>query len=92
MATVKNFLQVTGLQTTKSFLGVTSTGAKNFLDTTEGEQYTRNLLTQKDKFLEALVKYVGRQTNGQMLIDELSEIEYILMTQCAQIATTPGCC
>jgi hypothetical protein len=92
MAPVKNFLQTTGLQETKNFLGITSTGTKNFLETTEGEQYTNTLQEQKDELLDVLVKYVAGQKNGRSMIISLNEIENIIMTQCAKIANTPGCC
>lgn len=92
MAPLKNFFQTFSGQETKNFLGVTSTGTKNFLGTTEGEQYTNTLQEQKDELLNVLVKYVGGEKNGRSIILSLNEIENVLMTQCAKIANTPGCC
>jgi hypothetical protein len=92
MAPLKNFFQTSGLQETKNFLGVNANGTKNFLDTTEGQQYTNTLQEQKDELLDVLVKYVGGQKNGRSIITSLNQIENIIMTQCAKIANTPGCC
>lgn len=92
MAPLKNFFQISGLQETKNFLGITANGTKNFLDTTEGQQYTNTLQEQKDELLDVLVKYVGGQKNGRSIITSLNQIESIIMTQCAKIANTPGCC
>ena len=92
MAPLKNFFQVAGLQENKNFLGITSLGTKNFLQTTEGEQYTNTLQEQKDELLDILVKYVGGQKNGRSMIIGLNEIENVITTQCAKIANTPGCC
>lgn len=92
MAPIKNFLQTTETAEIKNFLGISPSGIKNFLETTEGDQYTNTLQTQKDELLEVLVQYVAGQKNGRSIIISLNEIENIIMTQCAKIANTPGCC
>lgn len=92
MAPLKNFLQAGTTVETKNFLGMTSVGTKNFLETTEGQQYTNVLQEQKDTLLDILVEYVGGQRGPRSLINGLDTIESIIMKQCAEIANTPGCC
>ena len=88
---LKNFLQTTGVST-KNFYDVAASSVKNYLQTTEGQQYTDILQTQKDNLLETLIKYVAGEISSRGIINDLDAIEKIIMQQCATIANTPGCC
>lgn len=81
----------------KNFYGASrnsNSSVKNFLGSTNtvNEQYTQTLQEQKDSLLEILVSYVDEKKNARQVLAGLANIEQTIMTQCARIANTPGCC
>jgi len=55
-------------------------------------KYAENLQTQKDLLLENFANYISRNITTQVFMNNMTTIEQRIMTECATIANTPGCC
>ena len=55
-------------------------------------KYADNLQTQKDLLIENFANYIARSITTKDFMDNMNTIEQRIMTECATIANTPGCC